>query len=213
MEKLDALKILFQCADQYHEKLCDNTLLIISANTSGNKTFATEILFERTNFLHLTGVKFQKGKHLSPNTFYNLCRSRRLKKEDFELAPDGTTERKLSILPAIVGSENLGANMIGDYYDRKPVLVTEKLAGNIRGCVGVVYDARRKIYAPNTVLNLDMRSSVRNRQRILLIYQKHKTETEYTKLVYRAKKIDWNSIRFPKGYEDLPSPATNIQQN
>ncbi len=55
MEKLDALKILFQCADQYHEKLCDNTLLIISANTSGNKTFATEILFERTNFLHLTG--------------------------------------------------------------------------------------------------------------------------------------------------------------
>lgn len=173
MEKHDALKILFQCADQYYEKLCDNTLLIISANNSGNKTFATEILFERTNFLHLTGVKFQKGKHLSPNTFYNLCRTRRLKKEDFELAPDGTTERKLSILPAIVGSENLGANMIGDYYDRKPVLVTEKLAGNIRGCVGVVYDARRKIYAPNTVLNLDMRSSVRNRQRILLIYQKH----------------------------------------
>lgn len=65
MEKLDALKILFQCADQYYEKLCDNTLLIISANNSGNKTFATEILFERTNFLHLTGVKFQKGKHLS----------------------------------------------------------------------------------------------------------------------------------------------------
>ena len=88
MEKHDALKILFQCADQYYEKLCDNTLLIISANTSGNKTFATEILFERTNFLHLTGVKFQKGKPLSPNTFYNLCRTRRLKKEDFELAPD-----------------------------------------------------------------------------------------------------------------------------
>ena len=183
MEKHDALKILFQCADQYYENLCDNTLLIISAIYSGKKTFATEILFERTNFLHLTGVKFQKGKHLSPNTFYNLCRTRRLKKEDFELAPDGTTERKLSILPAIVGSENLGANMIGDYYDRKPVLVTEKLAGNIRGCVGVVYDARRKIYAPNTVLNLDMRSSVRNRQRILLIYQKHKKETEYAKLV------------------------------
>ena len=31
MEKHDALKILFQCADQYYEKLCDNTLLIISA--------------------------------------------------------------------------------------------------------------------------------------------------------------------------------------
>jgi len=29
MEKHDALKILFQCADQYYEKLCDNTLLII----------------------------------------------------------------------------------------------------------------------------------------------------------------------------------------
>ena len=96
---------------------------------------------------------------------------------------------------------------------RKPVLVTEKLAGNIRGCVGVVYDIDRKLYAPNTVLNLDMRTSVRNRQRILAMYQKHKLETEYTELVYRAKKIDWDSIRFPKGYEDLPSPATNIKQN
>ncbi len=203
MEKKEALGIIFKCADLYQNNLCDQMLLIISANNSMSKTFATEILFERTNFMHLTGIKFEGGKYISPNTFYTLCLSRRLRVNDFVLAPDGTTERKLLILPEIVGRNNLAANMIGDYYDRKPALITDKLAGNVRGCVGVVYDTTRKNYAPNTVLNLDMRLSIQNKQRIIATYRKHKTAARYIELVYKAKKIDWAKIKFPDGYEDL----------
>lgn len=201
MEKKEALRIIFQCADLYQENLCDRMLLIISANNSMNKTFATEILFERTNFMHLTGVKFEDGKYISPDTFYTLCLSRRLSIDDFELAKDGTTEQKLLVLPTLVGTSNLAANMIGDYYDRRPALITDKLAGNIRGCIGIVYDSKRKNYAPNTVLNLDMRLSIQNKQRIIATYRKHKTEEQYVELVYKAKKIDWSKIKFPDPYQ------------
>lgn len=206
MEKKEALRIIFQCADLYQEHLCDRALLIISANNSMNKTFATEVLFERTNYMHLTGVKFEDGKYIPPDTFYTLCLARRLSVDDFEFAQDGTTEQKLFVLPGIVGTNNLAANMIGDYTDRRPTLITDKLAGNVRGCVGIVYDSARKNYAPNTVLNLDMRLSIQNRQRIIATYRKHKTEEQYTELVYKAKKIDWSKIKYPATYQYITIP-------
>lgn len=204
MEKKEALKIILQSADLYHNNLCDQMLLIISANNSMNKTFAAEVLFEKTNFMHLTGIKFEEGKYLSPDTFYTLCCSRRLSIDDFELATDGTTVRKLLVLPKLVGSGHLAANMIGDYYDRKPALITDKLAGNIRGCIGLVYDNSRKNYAPNTVLNLDMRSAITNQQRIIATYKKHKKDQHYSQLVYKAKGIDWSKIRYPDTYDYIP---------
>lgn len=163
MDKKEALRIIYQCAELYQKNLCDQMLLIISATSSMNKTFATEILFERTNFMHLTGVKFEDWKYIPSDAFYTLCLSHRLSIDAFEFSSDGTTEQKLLVLPEIVGRTNLAANMIGDYYDRKPALITDKLAGNIRGCIGVVYDVKRKNYAPNTVLNLDTRLSIQNK--------------------------------------------------
>lgn len=206
MEKKEALHIIFQCASLYQKNLCDRTLLIISADNSMNKTFATEISFEKTNFMHLTGVKFKEKKYISPNKFYALCLSRRLSINDFELARDGTTEQKLFVLPGIVGTNNLAANMIGDYNDSRPTLITDKLAGNVRGCIGIIYDITRRKYAPNTVLNFDMRASIQNRRRIIATYRKYKTDEQYTELVYKAKKIDWSRIKYPDTYQYITIP-------
>lgn len=206
MKKEEALKIILQSADLYQNNLCDQTLLIISADKSMKKTYAVEVLFEKTNFMHLTGIKFKKGANLPPDTFYTRCLSRRLSVKDFELSTDGTTEMKLRVLPKIVASESLSANMIGDYHDRKPALITDKLAGNIKGCIGLVYDTGRKNYAPNTVLNLDMRSSVINQQRIIAVYKKHKSDEFYSNLVYKAKKINWSKIKYPDTYDYIPVP-------
>ena len=49
------------------------------------------------------GMKFQEGKRLAPDTFYTRC----LSLDDFELALDGTTEQKLSVLLPIVSSSSL----------------------------------------------------------------------------------------------------------
>lgn len=206
MNKKEALKILFQCAEQYHKNLEYNKLLLICANSSMNKIITMELQFEPKNFLHLTGVKFQEGKRLPPDTFYTWCLAKRLALNDFELAEDGTTEQKLSVLLPIVASASLSANMIGDYNARRPALFTEKLVGGIRACVEFVYDRSRECYVPNTVLNIDMRDNITNRLRIIATYRKNRKDEQYYEVVYKAKKIDWSKIKLPKEYEYLPRP-------
>ena len=206
MDKKEALKILFQCADQYQKNLENKNLLLMCANNSMNKIIAMETQFESKNFLHLTGVKFQKEKRLSPDTFYTWCLTRRLSGNDFELAEDGTTEQKLAVLLPITSSAGLAANMVGDYYARKPALFTEKLVGGVRACIGFVYDKERMCYVPNTVLNIDMRDNIANRLRIIVTYKKDRKEKRYSEIVYKAKKIDWSKIKFPQGYEYLSKP-------
>ena len=203
MDKKEALKILFLCADQYQNNLVNKNLLLMCANSSMNKVVAVEMQFETKNFLHLTGVKFKTGKRLPPDTFYTWCLTRRLSLNDFELAEDGTTEQKLSILLPIVSSASLSANMIGDYNARRPALFTEKLVGGVRACVGFVYDKARKCYVPNTVLNIDMRDNITNRLRIIAAFRKSRKVEQYAEVVYKAKKIDWLKIKFPKEYEYL----------
>lgn len=206
MEKKDALKKFFECAELYQKNLEDRKILLICANNSMNKVNAVEVLFARTNFMHLTGVKFEEGKRMASDTFYTLCTQKRLSINDFCLAEDGTTEMKLTVLPEIFGSSNLSANMIGDFRDRRPALFTEKIAGNIRGCVGFNFDRELGCYAPNTVLRLDMRDCVENRQRIIATYCKKKEDEQYSELVYKAKKIDWSRIKYPEEYSYIPLP-------
>lgn len=200
MDKKDALRILFQCAQLYQNNLAGRNILLICANNSLNKIDAIEALFEATNFLHLTGVKFDDEARMSPNTFYTLCLQKRLSPDRFRLADDGTTELKLSVLPHIFASSNLSANMIGDYYDRRPTLITEKLAGDIRGCIGFVYDQKIGCYTPNTILNIDMRDSIINRQRVIATYCKMKKDKQYSELVYKARKVDWANVKYPTKY-------------
>ncbi|MCM1261683.1 MAG: PBECR4 domain-containing protein [Butyrivibrio sp.] len=181
----------------------NRNLLLICTNASMNKTTAVKMQFEAKNFMHLTGVKFQEGKRLPPDTFYMLCLTKRLSLNDFELAEDGTTEQKLSVLLPIVSSAGLSANMIGDYNARRPALFTEKLAGGVKACVGFVYDKSRKCYVPNTVLKMDIRDNIANRLRIIATYRKSRIDEKYSEIVYKAKKVNWTKIMFPKEYEYL----------
>lgn len=206
MDKKDALKVLFQCAKLYQENLEGRNILLIGANNSLNKVEAMELLFEKTNFMHLTGVKFEDGKRLPPDTFYNLCIQKRLSINDFCLAEDGTTGMKLEVLPNIFGSKYLAANMVGDFNDRRPALFTDKLAGNERACVGFKFDKDIECYAPNTVLKLDMRDVISNRQRIISAYWKKKDDPQYCDLVYKAKKVDWSKVRYPKEFAYITLP-------
>lgn len=67
---------------------------------------------------------------------------------------------------------------------------------------------KRKNYAPTTVLNLDMRLSIQNKQRIIATYRKHKKEEAYTELVYKAKKVDWSKNTYPIPYQHIVLPET-----
>lgn len=95
--------------------------------------------------------------------------------------------------------------MIGDYDQHSPKLITEKLAGNIQGCMGFVLSSSGK-YIPNTILKGRTDDFTKKTDRVLLIYRKKSTDSKYQEIVRIAKKVDWNIISFPDNYPDLPMP-------
>lgn len=200
MNKSEAQKILFECAELYRDNLIDCNLLFVCMDKYKNIS-TLEVQFLTTGFMHLTGVKFPKER-VSAGAFFDKCINRRLAPKEFEMAADGTTEMKLKILP-ILFRKNLSANMVGDFSARTPVLVTEKLAGSVKGCMGFVFDEKSGYYAPNTVLNLDIRTYLTNQLRIVATFRKKKREDAYSEIVYAAKKINTRELRLPDKYTYL----------
>lgn len=200
MKKEEALKIILACADKFQKNLVNKNLLFICADKNRNIS-TMEVAFVKGNYLHMTGVKFRKDKKLSANQFYKMCLKRRLSVNDFELAVDGTTGLKLQVLSALVES-NLSANMIGTYSGSRPMLYTDKLAGNVKGCVGFLLDEEKGFYIPNTILNEDIRKLVVDGKRVVRVYRKDIGQKKYTEIVYEAKNVDCNMVNIDKEIVD-----------
>lgn len=206
--KREALSVVYQCAQKYKSELMNHSLLFICTDKH-KSTYAIEVTFDASNFLHLTGFQTRE-QGISAGDFFRRCIDRRLSENDFDFAADGTTPLKLDVLPKLV-SKNLSANMIGDYNGSQPKLYTEKLAGNVMGCMGFKKDENTGRYVPNTVLKGHTDDFSCKPDRIIVTYRKAASETQYTEIVYAAKKVAWQEIRFPAGYEDLPLPAAAEQ--
>ena len=120
--------------------------------------------------------------------------------------PLGYTELKLAVLPHLL-KPNLGANMVGDYNGSHPLLVTDKLAGSVKCCLGLVTDPHKQpFYAPNSVLNLNIKDVAHDTRRILVTYRKNIAEAQYSELVYKAKKVCWETVQSPEAFAYLELP-------
>lgn len=196
MKKEQALKIIFQCAAKFEENLANRNLLFVCSDKKMNISIV-EVAFIRSNFLHMTGVKFKNSKRLSANEFYKMCLNRRLALKDFDLASDGTTDLKLTVLPALV-NKNVSANMIGEYSGSRPMLYTQKLAGNVKGCMGFLLDNKKGCYIPNTVLKEDIRTLVVDAKRVIAVFRKAISDECYEEIVYKVKDVEMHSISLPE---------------
>lgn len=202
--KEKAISIVVACAETYRDELENRTLLFICQDKHKNMTYQ-EVSFYGRNFLHLTGLKVRKGKpddELSASNFYSKCLSHKLSPKDFEFSRDGTTFLKLDVLPALV-TKNLSVRMIGDYNSAKPKLYTEKLAGNVKACMGFRADAQTGAYVPDTVLNEDIRNYISNQARVIAVLRTRKKATMFDEITYLAKGVDLSSIQFPAEYQYL----------
>lgn len=203
LTKREALPIVFRCAKQYQKELVNHSLLFICMDKH-KRTYALEVTFDVSNFLHLTGLR-TRAQNISAGDFFQRCLDQRLSEDDFDFSDDGTTPFKLEVLPALV-SKNLSANMIGDYNGRQPKLITDKLAGSVRGCMGFKRVSNGKRYVPNTVLKGRTDDFTHNPDRIIITYRKSLPDRDYSEIVYAAKKLRWEDISLPEGYKNLPLP-------
>ena len=180
LNKDDVLKTIIKSANLYKKNLVNKNFLIVSKNRNEPYNF-WELIFEKKQFLHLVGVK----TNLSSKHFYTKATTKKLSINDFEPRTDGTTELKLAVLPTLMEFKN-SVRMIGHYLeDCSPRLLTEVLAGNVRGALGFVPDEKSDL-VPNTCLscNTKVRS---NSARIVLMLSKNFSDKEYSTIEYIAK--------------------------
>ena len=199
MEKIEALKIILDCAKKYNTNLNNKSLLFIACNKERG-VYSFEARFTSSNFVHLTGIKHVQeitGEKISPSDFLERCINNKLSIKHFDLAEDGTTQLKLEVLPKLM-NPNLPAKMLGKFDDNKTKLYTENIAGSTYGCMGFVKDKKDYYNYPNTVLNDDIRKNVVCADRILITYRKNITDEYYSEIVYKTKKYDFSKLIIPK---------------
>ena len=143
-----------------------------------------ETRFTKANFLHLTGVKMVDNK-ISAKFFYNKCISNKIKEDEIEERKDGNTKNKLSVLNNLMFIHK-NAKMIGDYSQDKIFLFSNKIIGNISGCLGFI--PKGNYYICNTSLKEDIRKITFNRGKIICIICKKIQQSKYNKVTYIDKK-------------------------
>ena len=88
--------------------------------------------------------------------------------------------------------------MIGEYSGSRPMLFTQKIAGNIKGCMGFLLDNKKNCYVPNTILNEDVRTLVVDAKRVVAVFRKDVSTDGYEEIVYKVKDVDLKAIALPK---------------
>ena len=162
-----------------------------------------EVAFHRHNFLHLTGVRINSEKIGSSIHFYEKCLDQRLTELDFSLAKDGSTRQKLDILENMMKIKQ-NATMIGNFTDRGPKLYSEKVAGNICGCVGFVQDRNTRLNVPNTLLKKDIRDvTARPVHKIYAVISKNYVEQKYSEVEKLDKSINLSYHLFSEEIERI----------
>lgn len=198
MDKNEAQKIIFNCAKLYQQNFVNKNLLFVCRKNSHINI--VETVFLTTNFLHMTGVKFEEGKEISPRDFYELCTNKRLGVNQFIMADNHTTEMKLMVLPGLL-CKDMSARMMGNFNSNKPMLYTDKLIGGVCGGIGFVKNKNSDFYFPNTVLKEDIRNLVDETQQIIAVLRKDKTDNIYTEVIRKASQININDYIFPDEYK------------
>lgn len=193
MDKKKAIRIITKAAELYQKNLEDQKVCFIygvpsvikGQLSSDSKALSGlsyyEVVFLRSNFLHLTGVKLKTdGQIKSSIDFYARCVSNRLSENDFELSRDGSTDQKLEVLEHMMNIKK-NVQMIGEFTDLGIRLYSEKIAGNTCACIGFLSDERTGLNVPNTLLNKDIRDvSSKPQQKVYAVFSKQYNDKAYS---------------------------------
>ena len=199
MQKVEALKIVLNCAIQFENNLKNKNVLFLYEKD--RKIYYIETAFFSRNFLHLTGLRIANKYTISATEFYSMCLRKKLSIEHFELSTDGTTRQKLQVLPQVMNIHR-NAKMIGYYNGKHPRLSTDIITGTIFSCLGFKED--KKFYVPNTVLKEDIRDvCICPIYKVIGIFTKRVRDERYNRISYMNKRYNLNMITLNENLRSL----------
>ena len=213
MNKKQIIRTVTLAAQAYHSNLEGRRLLFVYGNLGEVRKAMTgsdylplkafSLDFRKENFLHLTGLRLNPNRSLSPIYFYKKCLHNRLQEDDFVIGLDGSAEQKLDILQSMMNIRSSAA-MFGEFAYNRQRLYAQKATGNIYGCIGFVHDDARNINVPNTLLKKDIRDVTgSSTQKVYAIYSRNFAEEKYTTAVKLDKCLQGTEIKLPKMISDM----------
>lgn len=204
----EARSIVMRCAKQYERNLLNQLFLIIYRDRKDNQVKSLEIYFGKENYQHLTGVELvdQHGhiRHHVAELFYEKCVSNRLRKDEIKLRADGTTNLKLVALPVMMEIQKV-TKIEGDYSNRRPYLIADKLIGNVNFCLGLLQAEEKNYYVPASTLLEDIKKFTDSPSQVLAIFSKEHGEGKYSTIRYVAKGLDLRKLHIPSDIEQMIS--------
>ena len=184
MEKREIIKIIQECAIKYKNNLANKNILFIYYNK--NKIEYIETKFLPSNFLHLTGIKYQRESNNNAIKFYKDILDKKVSIKNLEISNKETLKLKLNVLNMILDI-NYSAKMIGEFsLNVKNLLITEKIVGTNIYSMGFIKIGQ--YYIPNTTLKEDIRNITNATNRIVAIFSKDIKERQYSNLTYIDRK-------------------------
>jgi len=200
--KKEAVSIAISASRLYRDNFVGKRLLFVVTDKH-KRISALEVGFDASNYHHLTGLELS-NKAWSHLDFYNFCIDGRLSERDIILSGKGTTQQKLSVLISVFKNANLSASMLGNYNSSHPLLYTEKLVGGVKWALGFRDVSGNGNYLPDTLLEGDIRSNVHDTYRIIATYIKNAGEDQFDKIIYKAKKIEYDKLIYPENWGMYP---------
>jgi hypothetical protein len=181
----EALQAILSCANLYNDQLLNRKFLFIYRDKNG-KYGHIEVLFRKKHFMHLTG-----SDRTDDNTaihFFSKCIDNTLSIKD--IVKTNMMDLKLAVLPSLMKIHK-NARMIGSFKG-EPLqqLLTDKLVGHSKGCMGFVLDHDEDFLVPNTVLYGNTREMIIENNQIIAVYFTSVESTKYGMLCYVAQNSD-----------------------
>ena len=186
MEKREIIKIIENCAIKYKNNLSNKNLLFVYYDKNIVKYIETKFL--PSNFLHLTGIKYERESNNNAIKFYKDILDKKVSLKNLKIVNEGIIKLKLNILNMILDI-NYSAKMIGEFNSNfKNLLRTEKIIGTNVYSMGFIKVG--DYYIPNTTLKEDIRNITNKTNRVIAIFSKEIKEKQYSKLTYINKKTE-----------------------
>ena len=180
------LSTISNCIKEYDNNLLNKKIMFVLEDKSGNVQ-KEEMFFPKSSFYHLTGTIIKEiGSNNELNCYevYDKIRDNKLSLNKYEIIEkDNTTGLKLNVLGQLMKIDQV-AKMLGNFNNTNILLQTEKIAGNVRACMGFVKDKKSKMYVPNTALQKDIRDITDSTNKIVAILKKGIDEELYCNITY-----------------------------
>lgn len=194
------LKNLYESAQHYKNNCEGKHLLFISYSKKNNKHNFIEVAFNKSNFLHLTGLKTS----LTAKHFYNRCINNKISINDFTVSKKGISRLKLDILPTLLSFKGKHFTMIGDYNGNGIALKADKITGNEIGFLALSEDVNGNFFPRSIIKAKTNEYTIKDsHERILYICSKKFYENKYSNLLYTANPLKIEEYKIPQGIIQL----------